>query len=43
MMARVPWRAIAGGLALVLAGGVWMAYQSPAFALLLNGLVILCQ
>jgi hypothetical protein len=43
MMRRIPWPVVGGGLALVLAGAVWMAYQSPAFALLLNGLVVLCQ
>jgi hypothetical protein len=43
MMRRVSWPAVGAGLALLLAGAVWMAYQSPAFALLLNGLVIICQ
>lgn len=43
MTRRIPWPLLGGALVLVLLGATWMAYQSPAFAFVLNGLSVLCQ
>ena len=39
----ISWRLIGGALALIVLRATWMAYQSPAFAFVLNGLSVLCQ